>query len=145
MSRPKPCTPSNADDFSPSNKVRAMVKEEVVDLLEKDKRKCNIVISNLEEDLDNACNVNDESRVKSVVHDVLQAGDIEIVSAVRVTGIQLAMQRNTSHKLIVQLGSLNQNYKLFRLARKLKDIEGYINVFINPGLTKNGRFEQFCL
>ena len=36
-------------------------------------------------------NVNDESRVESLVHDVLQAGDIEIVSAVRATGIQPAM------------------------------------------------------
>ena len=66
-------------------------KEEVVELLEKDKRKYNVVILNLEEDSDNASNVNYESRVRSLVHDVLTAGDIEIVYAVKVTGIQPAM------------------------------------------------------
>ena len=35
-------------------------------------------------------------KVKSLVHDVLQDGDIEIVSAVGVTGIQSVMQRHTS-------------------------------------------------
>ena len=83
MSRPKLYITSNTDDIPPPNKVKAMAKEDVFVLLEKDKRKCNVVISNLEEDHDN-----DESRAKSLVHDVLQAGDIGIVSAVRVTGIQ---------------------------------------------------------
>ena len=110
-SRPKTCIPGNTDDIPPSNKVKAMVKEEVFELLEKDKRKCNVVISNLEVDRGNASNVNDESRAKPLVHAVLQAGDIEIVSAVRVTGIHPAMQSRTSNKLIVQLGSLNQKYK----------------------------------
>ena len=110
MSRPKPCTPSNTDDIPPSNKVKAMVKEEVAELLEKDKRKCIVVISDLEVVRDNASNVNDESRVKSLVQDVLLAGDIQNVYAVRVTGIQSAMQRHASRKLIVQLGSLNQMY-----------------------------------
>ena len=145
MSRPKSCTPGNADDIPPSNKVKTMVKEEVVELLEKDKRKHNVVISNLEEDRDNASNVNDERRVRSLVHHVLQASDIEIVFAVRVTGIQPAMQRHTSRKLIVQLGSLNQRYKLLRLARKLKDSEGYINVYFKQDLTKRERLEQFRL
>ena len=146
MSRPKPCSPSNSDDIPPSNKVYAMVKEEVVELLENDKIKCNIFISNLEENRDNACNVNDESSVKSLVHDVLQAGDMEIVSAVRVTGIQPAMQIHANRKLIVQLGSLNQKYKLLRLARKLKDNDGFLTfLFINPDLTKRERLEQFCL
>ena len=112
MSRPKSCTTSNTDDIPPSNKVKAMVKEEVVELFEKDKRKCNVVTSNLEEDHDNSSNVNDESRAKSILHDILQAGDIEIASAVRATGIQPAMQRLISSKLIVQLDSLKQKYKL---------------------------------
>ena len=145
MSRPKPCIPGNADDIPPSNKVTAMVKKEVDELLEKDKRKCNVVISNLEVDRDNASIVNDEIRVMFLVHDDLQAGDIEIVSAVRVTGIQSAMQRHTSRKLIVQLGSLNQKNKLLRLARKLKDSVGHRNVFINPDLAKRDRLEQFRL
>ena len=65
MSRPQLCTPSNTDDIPPSNKVRAMVKEEVVELLEKGKRRCNIFLKNMEEDSDNACNVNDKSKVFS--------------------------------------------------------------------------------
>ena len=77
-------------------------------VLEKDKRKCNVVISNLKEDRDIASNVNDESRVMFLVHDVLQAGDIEIVSAVRVAGIQPTMQRHTSHKLIEPKEYVNQ-------------------------------------
>ena len=81
----------------------------------------------LEEDRSNAANVNDESKVMFLVHDVVQAGVIEIVSAVRVADIQSAIQRHASRKLIVQLGSLNQKYKLLRLARKLKDIEGHRN------------------
>ena len=125
MSRPKLYITSNADDIPPSNKVKAMAKEDIVELLEKDKRKCNVVISNLEEDGDNACNVNDESRVMSLVHDVLQPGDIGIVSAVRVTGIQQAIQRRTSRRFIVHLGSLNQQYNLPRQTRKLKVSEGY--------------------
>ena len=47
MIRPRPCTPSNIDDIPSSNKVKAMVKEEFVELLEKDKRKHNVVISHL--------------------------------------------------------------------------------------------------
>ena len=47
MSRPKSCTSSNTDDIPPSNKVKSTVKEEVVELLEKDKKQCNLVISNL--------------------------------------------------------------------------------------------------
>ena len=78
----------------------------------------------------------DESRAKFLVHNITQNGDIEIVFAVRVTRIKSAMHRHTSCKLIVQLGSLNQNYKLLRLARISKDSEGNINVFINPDLTK---------
>ena len=97
-SRPKPCTPSNTDDIPLSNKVKAMVKEDVFVLLEKNKRKCNIVISNLEEDHDNANNVNDESSVKSLLHDVLQAGDIEIVSAVGATGIQHTAYQRTCNR-----------------------------------------------
>ena len=116
MSRPKPCTLGNTDDIPPSNKVKAMVRADVVELLEKEKRKCNVVISYLEEDREYASNVNDESRVKFLVHDILHAGDIEIVSAVRVTGIQSVMQRHTSRNLIVQLVSLNQKNKLLRLA-----------------------------
>ena len=54
------------------------------------------------------------------------------VSTVRVAGIQSAMQRHKSRQLIVQLGSLNQDYKLLRLARKLKNGEGNRNVFIKP-------------
>ena len=34
---------------------------------------------------------------------------------------------------------------LLRLARKLKDSEGYRNVFINPDLNKRERLEQFRL
>ena len=94
MSSPIPCTPSNNDDIPTSHKVKSMVKEEVVELLKKDKRKCNVLILMLEEDRDNASNVNDESGVRSLVHDFLPAGDIEIVSAVRITGIQPAMQRS---------------------------------------------------
>ena len=108
-------------------------------------RKCNVVVSNLKKDHSNASNVNDEIRVRCLDQGVLQAGDIEIVSAVRVTGIQSAMQRHKSCKLIIQLGSLDQKYKLFRLARKLKDSEGYRNVFINPDLTMRERLEQFRL
>ena len=52
-----------ADGIPPSNKVKVMVKEDVVELLEKDKRKCDVVISNLEEDHDTASDVNDESGV----------------------------------------------------------------------------------
>ena len=92
-SRPKLCMLSNTDDVPASNKVQAMVKEEVAELLEKGKRKCNVVLSNLEEDCDIAGNVNDEQRVKSSVHDVLQAGDIVTVSTVRVAGIQSAMMK----------------------------------------------------
>ena len=68
-------------------------------------------------------NVNDESRGRSLVHDALQASDIEIVSAVRVTGIQPAIQRQRSRRLIVQLRSLHQKDKLLRLTRKLMDSE----------------------
>ena len=57
MSRTKPYAPNNTNDVSLSNKVKAMVKEEVVELLEKDLRKCYIVISNLEEDHDNASTI----------------------------------------------------------------------------------------
>ena len=72
----------------------------------------------MKENRDNASNVNDECRAKFLVHDVLWAGDIEIVSAVRVTGIQSAMQRHSSREIVVQLGSLTQKHKLLRLARK---------------------------
>ena len=33
MSKPKPCTLSNTEDVPPSNKVKAIVKEEAVELL----------------------------------------------------------------------------------------------------------------
>ena len=56
----KPCTPSNTDNIPPSKNVKAMFKEEVVELLKKDNTKCNIVISNVEEDNENASNVNDK-------------------------------------------------------------------------------------
>ena len=58
---PKPCTRGNADDFPPSNKAKAMIKVEVAELEENDKRKYSVVISNLGENRDNASNVNDES------------------------------------------------------------------------------------
>ena len=59
MSRRKPCAPNDTYDVSLSNEIKANVKEEVIELLMKDKRTCNAVTSNMEEDRD----VNDESRV----------------------------------------------------------------------------------
>ena len=60
-------------------------------------------------------------KVECLVHDVLQARDIKIVSAARVKGIPSAMQRHSSCRLIVQFSSLNQKYKLLRQAIKLKN------------------------
>ena len=56
MSRAKSYAPSNTYDIPPLNKVKAIVKEEVVELLGKHKIKCGVVISTLEEDRDNASN-----------------------------------------------------------------------------------------
>ena len=86
-----------------------MVKEEVVELLKKDKT-CDIIICNLLEDHEIACNVNDQSRVRFLFHNVLPDSDMEIVSEVGVAGIQSVMQRYTSGKLSGQLGLLNQKY-----------------------------------
>ena len=75
MSRHKSYTLSNTDDVLPLDKVNDMLEEEVVDLSAKDKRKCNIVISNLE-DHERVSKVNDDSRIKYLVHGVLQDSDI---------------------------------------------------------------------
>ena len=57
----------------------------------------------------------------------------------------LRIQRHTTHRLDSAVGFNEPKYKLLRLARKLKDSEGYVYAFINPDLTKSERLEQFRL
>ena len=143
MSRHKSSMPSKTDVFLLKIKLRLWSKRRLLNYLRKTKenvaslfhiwRKVEIML------------VMSMMKVRCLVHNVLEVGDIEIVSAVRIIDIQLTVQRQTSIKLIVQFGSLNPKYELLRLVRKLWKSEGYRNVFIHPDQTKHKRLKQFHL
>ena len=66
-------------------KLREMMNEEVDEIKEKDMRKCNVVLSNIPEQTEHEDNVettvNVTDTVDELIHNVLGADDIQIISA----------------------------------------------------------------
>ena len=121
-----------------AEKLREMINEEVDEINEKEMRKCNVVLSNIpeqtghEENAETTVNITDT--VKDLIHNVLGADDIEIISANRVPSSRKHGVSKSSNPMVtmVKLESQNQRNKLLRIAKKLQYEESRNNVFINP-------------
>ena len=98
-----------------------MINEEVDEIKEKDIRKYNVVLSNIPEHEDNVeTTVSVTDTVKELIHNVLRADGIQIISANSVPSSRKYGGSNTSNcKIMVKLESLNQRKKLLRIAKKL--------------------------
>ena len=128
-----------------AEKLREMINEEVDEIKEKDMRKCNVVLSNIPEQTEHEDNVettvNVPDTVKELVHSVLRADDIQIISTNRVPSSRKHGGSNTSnHKIMVKLESLNPTD-----CKKLRHEERWNKVFINPDLTVKEREMHFEL
>ena len=131
-------------------KLREMINEEVDEIKEKDMRKCNVVLLNIPEQTEHEDNVettvNVTRTVKELIHNVLGADDIQIISANRVPSSRKYGGSNASNrKIMVKLDSYNQRNKLLRIAKKLPHEKRWNNVFINPDLTVREREMHFEL
>ena len=127
-----------------TSQINTTVRDEMFEVMEKEKRKLNVVISNYH----NSNELDDLGKAKHLIHNVLLANDIEVVSAYSTgTSFKTPQQQNITPlpKLIVKLSSLNQKHKLLRISKHLRDSSDFSNVFINPDFTKRERTEQYLL
>lgn len=133
-----------------ADKIREISREEVHEAREKELRECNVVISNVKEpdlgaagDPDQA-SLADGRTVDQLIHGVLGASDVNIVSTTRVP--KFKRQGDTyNRKLVVKLGSVNQKHKILRIAKRLRDKEDWQGVYINPDLTVKERKKDYEL
>ena len=91
-------------------------------------RKWNVVLSNISEQTGHEDNVettvNVTDTVKELIHNVLGADDIQIISANRVPSSRMHGGSNTlNRKIMVTLESQNQRNMLLRIAKKLRHEE----------------------
>ena len=88
-----------------AQKLKEMINEEVDEINEKKIRKCNVVLSNIPEETGHEDNVettvNDTDTVKELIHNVLGADDIQIISANMVASSTKYDGSNTSNRKIM--------------------------------------------
>jgi hypothetical protein len=152
------------------DKVRSLVREEVHEIQEKEKKCTNIIIRGLLEkgvivqesddddesqsdedsDGDNSLRAganSDRSLVEHLFYNVLDQKDVKIQTVRRIE------QKDKDGKLIegrdsliiAQMESKNMKYKILRISKKLKDTKGWEKVFLGPDRTKKEQEEDKVL
>ncbi|KAJ8031576.1 LINE-1 type transposase domain-containing protein 1 [Holothuria leucospilota] len=133
-----------------AEKIREITREAVQEAKEKELRECNVAISNIKETDHGAAGdpdqepVTDNGIVKQLIHNVLGASDVEVVSTTRVPKVK-NQGETYNRKLVVKLGSVNQKHKVLRIAKRLRDNDDWQGVYISPDLTKQERKKDYEL
>ncbi|KAJ8042605.1 Histone-lysine N-methyltransferase trithorax [Holothuria leucospilota] len=135
------------DNFA--GKVRDIVREEVKEIKDKEERACNVVISSIPESVASDSQGDEERRsdlekVNYLIHEVLQAPDVKVVTTHRVPKLRDG-NASFNRKTVVKLEAPNQRNKLLRIAKNLRGKEEWQGVYINPDLTVKERKKDYEL
>lgn len=134
-----------------STSIREVVREEMYEANEKEKRKCNVIIKNLNELVDDSSDgdsetkeeeekckeargikgcVSDKEIAEHVIQNVLQLKEINVVQAERIDS-----RWSNRRPLRVRLEKKEHKFKILNKSKQLKNNSSYQDVFISPDKT----------
>ena len=140
------------------DKVRQVAREEYYEAKQREERIANIVIRNAKEienelgqdrDEDETDDDEDEHNawttvriVENIVQTVLGHADVKVVSAKRVPDKKTP---GKNRAIVATLGNRNMKDKVLRVAKQLRDKQGWRDVYIGPDHTKVERERDYHL